>query len=282
MQVRSQGEYFGDQRWVLAQKGINLSEYNYVDPGTPWHYHENPYFMYVIEGKMMDINKRKKSQLASGSLMFLNWEETHRSTKESNRGRGFHLQMDRSWLKANDLNENLWEGSAKLENPATHHQLAKIYHEFRQSDGFSAVAVEALVLELCSALNKSANIPSMSTSYSGSPTEPNWMSRLLEMIHDGSQEITLSLLSEELSVHPVHISRTVPAVLGTTLGEYLRKEKVKKSFPLLLNEAMSLSDIAYDCQFSDQSHFIRTFKKYHGLTPGLFRKSMGASLSLKS
>jgi len=266
MQVRSQGEYFGDQRWALAQKGISLSEYDYVDPGTPWHYHENPYLMYVIHGNMLDINKQQQSHLPTGSLMFLNWEEVHRSTKASNSGRGFHLQMDRSWLIAHDLDADLWEGSSKIENPSIHHLLGKIYHEFRQTDQFSSLTIEVLVLQLCAALTTNATVISQS--------EPDWIRQLKSILHENSQEITLSRLSEQLGVHPVHISRTIPAFLDTTLGEYLRREKVKKAFPLLLNKNRTLSEIAYECGFSDQSHFTRIFKKYYKLAPNAFRKSL--------
>ena len=266
MQVRSQGEYFGDQRWALAQKGISLSEYDYIEAGTPWHCHENPYFMYVIEGNMIDVNKQKKSCLSPGSLMFLNWEEEHRSVKESNKGRGFHLQMERSWLTANELDADLWEGSTKIQNPDIHHLLGKIYHEFRQTDKFSAVTIEILVLQLCEALKESASVIPKS--------EPGWIQRLKEIIHDGTQELSLSSLSEELGVHPVHISRSIPTYLSANLGEYLRREKIKKAFPLLLKKEMELSEIAYECEFSDQSHFTRTFKKYYKLTPNAFRKSL--------
>lgn len=266
MQVRKQGEYFGDQRWALAQKGISLSEYDYIDSSTPWHFHENPYFMYVIQGNMMDINKKKKSCLAQGSLMFLNWEEEHCSTKESKIGRGFHLQMDRHWLVSLGLDTDLWEGSAKINNPNIHHQLGNIYHEFRQSDSFSALTIEVLVIQLCIALKDK--------SVSGSKSQPAWIKQLKEIIHEGQQEITLANLSKELGVHPVHISRTIPIFLNSTLGEYLRKEKIKKAFPLLLNKHIGLSDIAFECKFSDQSHFTRIFKQFYGITPSAFRKSL--------
>jgi AraC-like DNA-binding protein len=34
-------------------------------------------------------------------------------------------------------------------------------------------------------------------------------------------------------------------------------------------------EIGYDSGFADQSHFIRTFKKYTGLTPSAYLKMAG-------
>jgi AraC-like DNA-binding protein len=264
LRVLIQSQYFGVQRRELFHKGISLSEYDYFEPGTPWHYHQNPYFMYVMKGNMIDINKSGSTLLPPGSLMFLNWEETHRSEKHSNKGRGFHLQLERKWLCAQGINASLWEGSQALHHPDFHLQLSKIHYEFRQADGFSIISIELLVLELCGML----------TNRFASPLKfpPPWIDRLKTILHAGGENLSLAKLSAELGVHPVHISRTVPAFLDTTLGEYLRKLRVSKALPLLLNQKQSLAQVAFASGFSDQSHFTRVFKSYFGQTPAKFRQ----------
>ncbi len=228
------------------------------------HYHENPYFMYVIAGNMIDINKSGSSLLPPGSLMFLNWEEVHRSEKKTNRGRGFHLQIERNWLEAQDINASLWEGSQVLKHPDFHLQLSKIHYEFRQADDFSVISIELLVLELCGMLTDKFAVPLKHS--------PIWMDQLKALLHAGGDHLSLTELSTELGVHPVHISRTVPAFLDSTLGEYLRKLRISKALPLLLSQEQSLAQIAFESGFSDQSHFNRVFKSYYGQTPARFRK----------
>lgn len=215
---------------------------------------------------MVDINKSGSSLLPPGSLMFLNWEDIHRSEKHSNKGRGFHLQIERKWLHAQDINASLWEGSQVLHHPDFHLMLSKIHYEFRQADNFSIVSIELLVLELCDMLTNRFTLPPK--------LPPLWISRLKAMLHDDNENLSLAKLSAELGVHPVHISRAVPAFLGTTLGEYLRKLRVRKALPLLLNpkQEQSLAQIAFASGFSDQSHFTRVFKSYYGQTPAKFRQ----------
>ena len=264
LKILSQSEYFGVQRRELFHKGISLSEYDYFEPGTPMHYHENPYFMYVMGGNMVDINKSGSTLLPPGSMMFLNWEETHRTEKHSNTGRGFHLQIERKWLHEQGINACLWEGSQVLHHPDFHLLLSKIHYEFRQADNFSIISIELLVLELCDMLSNRFSCPLKSP--------PPWMHKLKALLHGESENLSLAELSAELGVHPVHISRTVPAFLDTTLGDYLRKLRVRKALPLLLSQEQSLTQIAYASGFSDQSHFTRVFKSYFGQTPAKFRQ----------
>ncbi len=213
---------------------------------------------------MVDINKSGSSLLPPGSLMFLNWQDIHRTEKHSNRGRGFHLQIERKWLCAQDVNDSLWEGSQALFNPDFHLQLSKIHYEFRQADNFSIASIELLVLELCCMLNDR---------FISSPkSPPPWLDQLKDILHNSNEQLSLAKLSAELGVHPVHISRTVPAFLDTTLGEYLRKLRVTKAIPLLLSEEQPLAQIAFASGFSDQSHFTRVFKSYFGQTPAKFQK----------
>ena len=40
---------------------------------------------------------------------------------------------------------------------------------------------------------------------------------------------------------------------------------------MMINSPLDLTEIAYESGFYDQSHFIKSFKKYTGLTPGEFR-----------
>lgn len=220
--------------------------------------------MYVIRGNMVDVNKSGSSLMPPGSMMFLNWEEMHRSEKHSNRGRGLHLQVERKWLQAHDLDASLWEGSQLLCHPDFHFQLSKIHFEFQQGDHFSIPSIELLVLELCTMLNDQFATPQKHP--------PSWLEKLKDILHTDSENLSLAQLSEQLGVHPVHISRTVPAFLGTTLGGYLRKLRVSQALPLLIGQEQTLAQIAYGCGFADQSHFTRVFKSHFGLTPAKFRQ----------
>ncbi|WP_299246711.1 helix-turn-helix transcriptional regulator [uncultured Aquimarina sp.] len=266
MRILREGTYYGKQNSEVSFNGILLSQYNYTVEKTAWHYHENPYFMFVLGGNMMDCNTKVKTLCPSGSIMFNNWQEAHYGAKHSDQANGFHLEFQQDWFENNGIHMNLLEGSQLIENPKMHFLFAKLYHEFLLSDDYSELSVELLLLQICETLgeikeNDSKNIP-------------DWIIRLRELLHYDTSDLSLQYLSEQLDVHPVHISRAAPKYLSASLGEYIRQHKIKKAIPLILDSSNSLTEIAYQTGFSDQSHFNRVFKSYFDMNPSLYRKNL--------
>ncbi len=267
MKILTKGTYYGQMRLELENKGIILSEYDYHLPKTDWHYHENPYFMYVIKGNLYDVNKKRKTTCPPGSFLLHNWNEIHYNTKESNFASGFHIEFERKWFDQKKLDIELWEGSRLIENPLMHHLLGKIYFEFKCQDKYSEVSIDLLLLQLCE------NSQSLKREFF--KKRPPWIEPLKELLHSDDTQITsLQFLSNELGVHPVYLSRAIPKYFSTTLGNYIRQQKVKKAMVCLLDSHNSLTEIAYLCGFSDQSHFTRTFKSYLGMTPSTYRSKL--------
>ncbi|WCO02964.1 helix-turn-helix domain-containing protein [Psychroserpens ponticola] len=268
MKILSKGEYYGIMKSEHNYDGVMLSEYNYLQEETDWHYHENPYLMYVLQGSLFDINKKKQTACSSGSLFFYNWDEPHFNSKHSDHAKGFHIEFERQWFKEKQLDLNLWEGSQLIENPKLHHILAKLYFEFKCDDDYSQVSVELLLLQLCEGIDSIHIIKTLD--------EPLWIQKLKDILHQVNQNLSLDALSKQLGVHPTHISRAVPKHLKTTLGDYIRQHKVKTAIGYMMNSKLSLTEITYLSGFSDQSHFIRLFKLYIGMTPKQYRRKINA------
>ncbi|MEM6525267.1 MAG: AraC family transcriptional regulator [Bacteroidota bacterium] len=266
MKVSQKGKYYGTQNIKVTFNEVVLSQYAYTIEKTPWHYHENPYFMFVLHGNMIDCNKKVKSLLPSGSLMFNNWQESHYGVRHSNEASGFHLEFEKSWFHKNDIDLKTFEGSQRVEDPKVHVLFAKLYQEFLMADPYSQISTELLLMQICADLGKEKAI--------GRNEVPQWMNNLKELLRYNTSTVSLQYLSEQLGVHPVHISRAVPKYLSSSLGEYIRLTKLKKAVPQLLEPNLSLTQIAYDCGFTDQSHFNRIFRHYFRQSPGQYRKTL--------
>ena len=264
MKVLTKGQYYGDQNLEVFFNGILLSRYIYTGAKTDWHYHENPYFMYVLQGNMMDCNTRAKTLCPSGSLMFNNWQESHYGSMHSDTASGFHLEFERTWFEKNGIDLQILEGSQLIENPQLHLLFAKLYRELLLSDTYSEVSVEFLLLQISEALSN------IKTTHIQKP--PIWIEDLKELLHYDIAELSLKYLSDQLQIHPVHISRAAPKHLSMSLGEYIRQQKLKKAIPLLFDNSKSLTEITYQAGFSDQSHFNRVFKSHFDMNPSSYRK----------
>jgi len=262
MRILKKGEYYGQKKKELKVNEVILSEYSYVSPSTDWHYHENPYFMYLVQGQIYDVNKKISSTCSPGSLLFHNWQEKHYNYKHSQFAKGFHIELQNKSLRNFLIPTLSVEGSITVNNPNAHLTLAKIYHEFQYIDSFSSIGIESLLISLCRNIEKDIKMLNPSST---------WLKTLTDLIHENQEPATLNDLSSILQVHPVHISRTFSKEMGCTLSQYIRRIKIRKSIPYLLDSKFNLTAIAYLCGFADQSHFSRTFKRCMHISPRTYR-----------
>jgi AraC-like DNA-binding protein len=84
--------------------------------------------------------------------------------------------------------------------------------------------------------------------------------------------MSASELSKALCYSPRHLSRKLFELTGMNTEQNLLFRKYLKSLRLMDSATLSLTEIAHASQFTDQSHFIKTFKSFAQVTPGEYRK----------
>jgi len=84
--------------------------------------------------------------------------------------------------------------------------------------------------------------------------------------------LTLEDVADSVSLSPTYFSKLFSNEINMTLTDYLNIIRVKESKKYLVDEKISLGDIAAKLGFADQSYFTKVFKKYEGITPGKYRK----------
>ena len=77
--------------------------------------------------------------------------------------------------------------------------------------------------------------------------------------------------AELLYVTPNHLNALCQELLGKSAGEVIRDRVVLEAKRLMINLDLSISEIAYELNFRDNSYFSKFFKKYAGITPEQFR-----------
>lgn len=266
------GQTFWSKQNAIQLDGTILTEVQYTPniEELPWHYHENFLFYYHLRGSLDEVNKAKTVHCTAGTLLFHHWQDPHYDKNFSDDASFFHIEIENKWFLKHQIHPATLEGSAQLDNPVLKPIFHRIHKEIRFNDAASQISVDGLLLQSIAEITRS--------SFSNISSTPAWVKKIKEILHDGlGDRITLESLSMETGVHPIHLSKEFPRYFNMGFGQYIRKIRVEKATHLLANTHLTLSEIAYDCGFADQSHFIRCFKDIVGTTPLRYRKIIAKS-----
>lgn len=81
------------------------------------------------------------------------------------------------------------------------------------------------------------------------------------------KKITVESVAEECKLSADYLSHLFKTEIGVNLGNYITKQKLQLAKTLLW-EGYDNKEVCYALSFSSQSHFISSFKKEFGITPG--------------
>lgn len=264
MKTLYSGEFYGLTNHTVRLDGLTITDTEYTHDYVDWHYHENAYFTFILNGRVTEGNKKETYHCRAGTLLFHNWQDPHYNIKPAGFTRGFHVELSPAWFAQQDINPDQLKGSLSLPHP----QLSMLmYDVFKESklDPASSLPVNMLLAELFSCMTATEDKAGLK--------KPLWVAQIRNLLHDSpDHNWTLESLSNQLSLHPVHLSRNFSRYFHCNIGEYMRLIKLERAMGLLSNKAILLTTIASQCGFADQSHFIRTFKAYSGMTPLAYRR----------
>jgi AraC family transcriptional regulator len=144
---------------------------------------------------------------------------------------------------------------------------ARIHHEARRLDEFSAMALEGLLLELFAESERQRAARDRS---------PQWLAASRQRLDAALPErFTVRELAAEAGVHPAHFARVFRAHFGCTVADYVRQQRVHRAKEQIA-AGTPIAEAALACGFADQSHLTRSFKRVLGLTPVELRRVIGA------
>lgn len=112
----------------------------------------------------------------------------------------------------------------------------------------------------------------------------NWLINRLPVLTDrekafnyflnnhSNTSLTVSELTKRFCYSSKQLTRKLYEITGMNTEQTLLYKKYLHSIHLIHNSELSLTEIAYICQFYDQSHFIKTFRSLTLLTPKEYKQ----------
>lgn len=84
--------------------------------------------------------------------------------------------------------------------------------------------------------------------------------------------LNVSSVADAFGISDSYLSRAFKSLTGVNVLEYIQKLRVNKAKQLLQNDEETIKAVAEKVGFLDTQSFVRTFKKYEGLSPSEYKK----------
>lgn len=137
----------------------------------------------------------------------------------------------------------------------------EVYSEYMYSYALSLLMME-LTQEYISAQTAQSDVPSIIL------IVKEWIKS------NCHRELSLPEIAAEFHYNPEYLSALFRKSTGITLTSFINKSRIDISKLLLSDSNISIKEIAFSCGFNDEKYYMKTFRKYEGITPMQYRNAV--------
>ena len=120
-----------------------------------------------------------------------------------------------------------------------------------------------------------SELPSESRSNTSNKLDRKFISEFTSIIESNlsNEDLSVDTIYKGLGISKIQLYRKTKALLGFNVNDYILSVRLQKAKYLLINEDLSISEIAYKVGFSSQAYFSTVFKSKFSITPSEFKES---------
>ena len=267
-----------------------IIDFKYLDKGkdklqSQRHSHGRSYEMlFVRSGNGVVMVRDKLFSLKSGAVYFINGMETHCSVPENPddylRGKiiisGNFIDETAAITGCTEIISELFlkNGGTCVEPEESvakyiDTEWVRIRNALAEASVYTKINLISAVFNIITAAhaNRSSHAKALD----------NRVADALEYINKNiGHEIILDEICEHIHVSKYYLCHIFKKTTGMTVFEYILSRRLSIARQYLLENELSLSEIANTAGFSSFSYFSKSFRKYEGVTPREFRKKAKA------
>ena len=87
-----------------------------------------------------------------------------------------------------------------------------------------------------------------------------------------SSSLSLSVVSSQVGLSPNQANRVFSEAFDTTIGEYIKLQRLSTAYDLIMNTTHPIKRIAYECGIGDLQYFSKLISKRFGCSPRELRR----------
>lgn len=255
------GTFMGQTQKMRALSGFTLSRTDHSqNMKVPKHEHEHPYISLLLHGLYHEESIISGHDIKTGASLFRPKGFEHKNEIGPLNSFCFNIEIEKELPDKQHYSKI----SDYMQFERHNLEILRIYYGFQNN--FSDELLTMMVEENLYLL--------FQQQYSESTLSRTlWVNKIKQEVRlSPEKKYSIDEVSNSLYLHPNYFVRKFKSITGHTFVEFLLRQRISKGIDLMLHSSKSLTEIAIESGFYDQSHFIRHFKRFLGTTPYHYRK----------
>lgn len=109
-----------------------------------------------------------------------------------------------------------------------------------------------------------------------SPLSPSIQQLCIQIQLHPERPVNIHEQAQQLGYSDYYLTKKFKKETGTSIIDYINRQKMEKAKQLLVGSQLSIGQIAYELNICSQSYFGKLFQKYTGMSPLEYRNRSGA------
>lgn len=268
--------------YITMTKQYDIFYTDSVSSPLHWHYYSE--ILYILKGSVTLLCNNTETVLNEGDLCYIYPLQLHGINKGQHEEVNYavlkfdihNLHIPQAYLlkfyncflqrtRQNDFAVVLTKNQLCHERMKT--LIHDIVHEFTGQEEFYALQIQAHLFSLLIMLARTMPEGRKFSEEQRRDTHDSFH-HILEYIDTHSAEpLEIQALADMCHMSYSYFAKLFRENYGRSCKEYITYIRLNKAQELLLHTERDLNDIALETGFFDCSHFIRTYKKWKGITP---------------
>lgn len=242
------------------------------------HYHSFYELLYVYSGKMSYLIDSKINKVGQNTVVFVNKNTIHKATIYDDACKYYLIKFSDEYIDDSlktDVGELFKKHIIKLgkdENMSLTMLLSKINYEFKNRERFYEKSIYYRFNDLLIMLIRADEETDVRTEQNSSAMELalKYINGSIE--NSDFSKLSLDQLATRFSMSTGHFSKKFKKEIGIGCKEYIVLKKILLAKKLIETTDISITDVAFQCGFTDSNYFSTVYKKYEDIPPSQYAK----------
>lgn len=249
----------------------------------------NAYFILVCTGGSSSVNIDLNEYRISENTILINTPNTILQILGTQHATGFLIGFEERFIQYTNINlRNLLPLFLQLqerpvlqitsqESDLLQHIIKALSHEISDSEGqpfhdeIIRSYVDLFIYKLCSIISKDLkNSPAVESSVK-SRNEEYFHKFMHVLANNYKSERSVGFYASQLCITPKYLTTLIKKVSGKSAAEWIDNYVILEAKNLLRYSTMSIQEVAYYLNFSNQSFFGKYFKHQTGMSPSAYK-----------